>query len=306
MSPGRGEADGRSADDRSADDRTAVERRSEVARWTEVALAAGVLAGLALAASGILEPARPGPVGIPGDAVAVVDGRPITQVQYRRALDALSADRREPSLDNGLRRQVLERLIDDELLVQRGLELGLAARDPRVRADLGSAVVSQLTAQARAEEPDAATLERFYSENQSFFAQPPRIRVRQSWFADRAEAESARARWLAGLEIQSEPAPVPVPDALLPVPKLRDYLGATGTRFATTADIGAISPVLGAVGGYRLVQVRERRPAKIRDLADIRDLVRAEYLRRAGERRVRAFLDRRRARADISIAEDRL
>lgn len=275
-------------------------------RLVNVTLALGALLGLALAASGVLAPRTGTPRALPGGAIALVDGRPITDAQYHQALAAVSADRRERALDGDLRQHVLERLIDDELLVQRGLELGLAGRDPRVRADLGVAVIDQITAQAEAEQPDDAALRAFYADNQSFFARPPRVRVHQHWFTDRAAAEAGRADWLAARPVESSSVPAPVPDRLLPAPKLRDYVGATATRFALDAAPGAISEVLPAAGGFRVVRVLERVPAQVRELDDIRDLVRAEYMRRAGERAVREFLDRRRARVPIVVAEDRL
>lgn len=270
------------------------------------ALAVGALVGLALAGTGVLAPERARPGEMPEDAVAVVNGRAITGAKYHQALSALRADRREQALDEAVKRRVLERLIDDELLVQRGIELGLAERDPRVRADLGSAVIGQLTAGAQTTEPDGDQLAAFYAEHRGFFAQPARIRVAQLWFAERAAAEVARDELLAGRTPISELAPVPVPDRLLPAPKLRDYIGATATRFALGADAGAVSPVLPAVGGYRLLRVHEKRPARERPLAEVRELVRAEYLRRSGERALQRFLRERRERADIAVAEDRL
>lgn len=279
-----------------------------------LALAAGALIGLALAGFGVLETRPATSRAVPADAVALVGGRPIARAHYQSALSALATDRRDKRLDESIRRHALERLIDDELLVQRGIELGLAARDPRVRADLGTAVIDQLTAQARAKEPDEDTLRAFYRDNRSFFARPPRVRVQQLWFTDRHRAEQARQDWQAGRPVtvhtraDSKPAtaPTPVPDRLLPAPKLRDYIGATATRFALGAEIGAISDVLPAVGGYRVLRVRERRASQERALDDIRDLVRAEYMRRAGERRVQQFLRERRASTEIVIAEDLL
>ena len=97
-----------------------------------------------------------------------------------------------------------------------------------------------------------------------------------------------------------------LPGGLLPANKLEDYLGATATRFALEAPLGEISPVLAATGGYRLLRVVERKPPRARAFAEVREQVLNEYRRRAGERAVRGFLDERRARAHIVVAEDRL
>lgn len=94
-------------------------------------LAAGALLGLAAAGAALLAP-RAGPAALPDDVVAVVNGAPVRSADYRRAVAALAADRRDP-LGDADRRFVLERLVDEELLVQRALELGLARHDRRVR-----------------------------------------------------------------------------------------------------------------------------------------------------------------------------
>lgn len=284
-------------------------------RHVHALLLTGALAGMALAGLGVLEPRQQPTRAVPDHAVAVVEGQVITRADYQRALANLEAERRaENRLEESARRQVLERLIDEELLVQRGLELGLAARDPRVRADLSAAVVDMMTArgqgEATSEDPGDAELERFYRENQAYFARPARVRVEQHWFADKAQAEAARAHLLAGQELpddlRGDAAPVPIPDALISASRLSDYLGATALRFVLDAPVGQPSPIVPATGGYRVLRVLERQPAAARPFDEIREQVLIEYRRRAGERAVRRFLEERRERAQIAIAEDRL
>src|SRR5262245_15749646 len=67
------------------------------------------------------------------EGVASVNGTAIREEDYERALAAFASDRRSP-VEAGDRRHVLDRLIDEELLVQRGLDLGFSRSDRRVRA----------------------------------------------------------------------------------------------------------------------------------------------------------------------------
>src|SRR5262249_59790115 len=79
--------------------------------------------------------------------------------------------------DEALRRHVLDRLIDEELLVQRGLELGLARVDPRVRRELAAAVVTEAVTEGDHGEPTADDLRAFYDAARGFFAPRGRLHL---------------------------------------------------------------------------------------------------------------------------------
>jgi len=93
-------------------------------------LSAGACAGLALAVAGLVAP--PETPRLPEGAVAAVNGSLVRSADYERALEALAADRRD-ALGASEKRHVLDRLVDEELLVQRAFELGLARQDRRAR-----------------------------------------------------------------------------------------------------------------------------------------------------------------------------
>src|SRR5262249_37632841 len=117
-------------------------------------LALGSTLGLLLAAGSLLASGRTAGHALPADTVACINGAAIRAEEYRRALDAVAGDRRDEP-DEALRRHVLDRLIDEELLVQRGLELGLARVDPRVRRELAAAVVAEAVTEGGAGAPPA-------------------------------------------------------------------------------------------------------------------------------------------------------
>src|SRR5262249_43475430 len=85
-----------------------------------ILLALGLVGGVAMAASGLFATRDGG--GLPADAVARVNGAVIRLEDYRRIAGGLDADRRD-GLGPGDRQRVLDRMIDEELLIQRALEL---------------------------------------------------------------------------------------------------------------------------------------------------------------------------------------
>jgi parvulin-like peptidyl-prolyl isomerase len=280
-------------------------------------LVAGGLVGVALAAWGLLS-TDPTVGGLPGSAVARVNGTLIFTDAYQRLLAGLESDTRQAVSDD-MRRRVLDRMIDEELLVQRGLELGLAESDRRVRADITSAMIRSIVVEAEDRPPEEAELERFYSEESAFFTQPGRLRVRQVFFRVRrgeedeaavARAAEVRARLVAGAllaEIRTELGDSevsPVPDALLPPAKLREYIGPTALRAVMEMAVGEISEPVRSGTGYHVFVLVDREDERTPGYAEIRDLVRNEWVRRAGDRALRGYLDDLRDRADLVLADE--
>ena len=274
-------------------------------------LALGSTLGLLLAAGSLLASGRTGGRALPADTVARINGVPIRAEEYRRALDAVAGDRRDEP-DEALRRHVLDRLIDEELLVQRGLELGLARVDPRVRRELAAAVVTEAVTEDEHGEPTAGDLRAFYDAEHGFFARGGRLHVRQVFVAasapdaeDRARAAAARLR--AGDDPASvrqafgDPEPAPVPDAPLPVAKLTEYVGPTATRAALALAPGGVTEPVRSAAGFHVLLLVQRDAATVPPLADIEDEVREEWRRRNGERALRAQLNDLRSRASVEV-----
>lgn len=279
-------------------------------------LGLGVAAGVALAASGLLEDPQTG--ALPDGAVASVNGSLIWRDDYQRLLAGLESDLRGP-IDDRARRRVLDRMVDEELLVQRGLELGLPNVDRRVRADLTGALIASIARDAESREPDDGELEAFYAENADFFTQPGRLRVRQVFARVRTQSEAAdaleratraRERLDAGEDFESVRDELgdreisPVPDAPLPAAKLREYLGPTALRAALNLQEGERSEPVRSGTGYHVIELVERLPDRVPELENIREQVRAEWLRRQGDQALREYLDELRERADLTIAPE--
>jgi hypothetical protein len=245
-------------------------------------LLAGLVAGATLAAVGL----RPAPAApdLPAHAVARVNQQLIARDAWLRAVAAVAADRRTPLTDAD-RRRVLERLIDEELLVQHGVALGLVEQDRRLRSTLVSEVMLAAGNAARSAADDAA-LRRFYDEHRDFFAPAGRLRV-QAW---RLDAAGARA--------PLEPA---VPDVLLPPAKLQAYLGPTLTAAALALAPGTTHETQDATGGRVLLHVAEVQRSVPPAFEQVREAVRVEAQRRADEAAVRALLEELRRRSNVVV-----
>ncbi len=297
----------------------AVERRDEAraraARRPRFLLALGALAGLALAGVELVRPSSH-EVPLSGDTIAVVNGHPVARPDFESAVSALAADRRS-AIDATDRRRILDRLIEEQLLVERGIDLDLPRRDPRVRAEVVAAVIDTISSEASAREPSAAEVARFYAENGDLFAEPGRIRARQVLVrvapgeteeSARARAEAAAERLRAGEEHAAVVAALgdtpiaPLPDALLPPQKLREYLGPTVARAALELEPGRVGDPVRSSLGYHVLEALERERGRLAPLEEIESQVRAEWRRRKADQALREYLDDLRSRAQVTTA----
>lgn len=281
-------------------------------RWL---LGLGASIGLLLAVAGIIEPA-PGARGVPEGAAAVVNGTIIRESNYQRALSALAQDSRNP-LSEEDRVHIRNRLIEEELLVQRAAELGLDRTDPVVRNTLVSAMIETIVAGVGQTEPSDEQVAAFYDKNREFFARTDRYWVRQLRFpvarggadddAARTQAAEAARRLRAGetLAVLTDELGgagiLPLPDGYLPAAKLREYLGPTPALRATELQSGEVSDPVRGGSAYHVLQMVDRTRSPALPLEAVETQVRAEIRRRAGDDNLRSYLDELRADADVRL-----
>jgi hypothetical protein len=275
-------------------------------RRSVILLGIGAAAGLALASARLVW--RPADAAtLPAEAVAVVNGQPIARADFERAVDAVASDRRA-GLAAGDRARVLQRLVDEELLLQRAMDLELPRRDPRIRGQLVTTVIdTALSGDARGE-PSEGTLRAFYDGHRSYFARPGRVRLVHRAVPGTDAASRDRAVALAeALQAGRPPDPTPdvvtVPDALLPVAKLEQYLGPSVLQTVLALPVGGVTQPIASQGGYHVIRLAEREQEEIPPYDEVRALVRTEFVRRRGEEALRAYLDELRAGATIVTVE---
>ena len=144
-------------------------------------LLAGALAGIGLAAASIVRSGR-SERALPPDGVAIVNGEVITQEAFAEFVGAVANERKSVELDAATRKRLLDRMIDEELLLQRGIELGLPRYERNARRAIVAAVVSAVTAEAEGSEPSQDELRAFYRDAGERFSRPGRMkRSSASW-----------------------------------------------------------------------------------------------------------------------------
>jgi len=243
-------------------------------------LAGGMLVGAALAVFYIVR--VPDTAEPTTDAVAWVNDRPISRASYERALEAVAGDRKGGTLREDDRERVLQRLIDQELLIDRAIELGLHERDPQIRNQLATTMIDFLVRRAEDEATaaDEAELRAFYEEQRFRFERSPQYRV------------------------AVEGGAVPLPGGLVLAKEIEQRLGPSAARMVTELEVGE-SVDIGEGGGRYTVRLLERRNGEVVPFDEARNAVEAAYLRDRSETAVREFLEVARQRTDIRVEAER-
>src|SRR5262245_21467689 len=110
---------------------------SRTKQCVRIVLGVGAAIGLLLAVAGALAPTAS---DFSGNVVARINGKAITLQDVDFALERLTGDRHVAATPEE-RREALQWLIDQELLIQRGVELGLLDSDLTVRKAIAGAMI---------------------------------------------------------------------------------------------------------------------------------------------------------------------
>jgi hypothetical protein len=242
----------------------------------------------------------------PSTVLATVGGETVTAGDVDAALAGMPNADRLGYVTSEAVRELVEMLADRRLMARAARAEGLDA-DPVMRemlaAPVPGATPDQLLAEVwlenqigRLPPPGAAEVERYYREHPEEFAEPARVRVTRVTAASEAEAGRLReelARGASAAELGARATELWLQD----VPKAPD-----ATRVALALAPGAVSPALPAAGGFVVMRVEERIPARDRGLEEVRAGILATLEDRRRQDALAAV--RERLRRDVSVQVD--
>ena len=268
--------------------------------------------GLLLALAGAVVPTRSTATALPSDVVARVNGANVSADVLAYALARLDGATAEPER----RAKALTFLIDEDLLVQRAVEMGLVASDRTVRKAIVMAMIDATVADVLAQDPSPEDIRAYYESHRPVFSQAPRLHVRHMRFAlggapalaftQAAEARAAVLQGDAFAEVRARygASGGEVPDGLVPIHTLRSYLGPALTDLLADVPADTTPDVIETSTGYHVVQVVRAQPGHTPAFEDIRGVVEREYVRRARDTALDNLLAALRTEADIALASD--
>lgn len=241
--------------------------------------------------------------------IASVNGESVSKVEYLRALTAMQAGL-DRSLSETDKRAALQVLIDEEVILQHALNIGLARSDPMARKNLVQALMRS-TALLTDYETDTQKLETFFKENKHLFVAPRMVRVKVLTTDKVKTADTFRQAMINGETFDAAGRHLglnekDLPDDI-PLGKAADYLGGTARdRLATLKEGEIIGPIKSGSESdrqYMFIWLMKATRLDV-EFNEVAEIVKAEWQRRQEEKAFETYLSNLRQTADIRLHND--
>ena len=242
---------------------------------------------------------------------AKIEDQLIPFERYEMQLEGLANDKRSP-LTKQDKEYVLERMIEEELLIKRAIDLGMLENNPMARGTIVQQMIKNIISEGSRIEPEEKELIEFFEENIGFFTKANRLRVRQIYFSqddfgDRVlrEAKNAFTRLLKGetfdqVVLSGSNSALKVPDTLMNLSKVREYIGPSLMREAQLLKPGQFSEPKKVSDGYKIIYLVDREDAAKPEYFNIRSSVLSEFSKRRDDQSLRTYLDNLKKWYDVS------
>ena len=259
----------------------------------------GILLGLLFILLGTFNSQRE--ENLTDDIVALVDNHPILRSDLDLALEALSMNKENPLTDEQIR-LVRERLIDEQLLLQRGIDLNLHQTSNPIRKLIVNSMIDSILSENNDFLLEDSDLESFYNDNISFFLPAKQLRLKRIFIQFRSQEEdeekldSIRSRLIDGEDFEvvsnkeGDKYLPEIPDTFLPERKLKDYMDPVLVKNAFNLKDGQITSEIETKEGYNFLYLVESEKGEPLPFIDMKSKVKGEYIRRKDEEALLNYL----------------
>ena len=162
-------------------------------------------------------------------AIARVGEKEISRQRFEEIINVLD-DQSNLELTLEKKNLIRERLIDEELLIQRAIELDLVRNDSLVKGNLIQTMFQYIVNSNELVEPSETELREYFNKEKDYFSSGKRYKLKNYTFRNLSDAETARNLLnQSNLEnflklVETENA-IDLPNVFLTPQKIRDYLG---------------------------------------------------------------------------------
>jgi len=235
------------------------------------------------------------------DWAARIGGAEISKEKYLLQLEGLNSDKRVP-LNKEDKAFVLERMIEEELLIQRAKDLGMFSTNTMIRGTVVQQMINMIISESSFDIVSNSELELFYEKNKGFFTNADRLRLKQIYFSEEKgsalkKAENLYLELIKGKSIdeidgEGDKSALEVPDVLMTLAKVREYIGPSLMQVAKMLQPGEFTTPKKVIGGYKIIVLLERKDASPPKFEFIRERVKSEYKKRKDDQALRDYLNK--------------
>jgi parvulin-like peptidyl-prolyl isomerase len=273
--------------------------------------AIGAVVGLVIAGVGLFQARGTATNTVPPENIALVNQRPILRTDFVTQLETETGETFDKTT-RAERLKVLDEMIREELLVQRGLELDFAETDQATRNALATAMDQQVLAEVTTSQPTDQQLHEYFDKHPEKYASDGILTVRHvvvpAGAASAKKASEVVSALKAGASVEevisrfglSEPRN----DADEFYFAARIHLGDTLFAQAAKLKAGEVTEPLSQADGVHIVKVLENKLPVPLTFERARLQVLTDYKNAQQERIMAATMKFLRERSKILIAKD--
>ena len=242
---------------------------------------------------------------------AKIEDTSIPMEKYLVQLEGLAKDKRSPITQSD-KEYVLERMIEEELLIKRALDLGMLDNNPMARGTIVQQMIKTIISENQRYEVTEEELKGFFEQNTGFFTKSSRLRIRQIYFSEEdfkeltfEESYKAYDLLLEGKSFDEvskfgSTSALKIPNSLMTLTKVREYVGPSIMNIASSLAPGSFTQPIKVSGGYKIIYLLEKELADKPTFNRIKDSVLAEFLKRRDDNSLREYLDNLKKWYDVS------
>ena len=246
---------------------------------------------------------------LPDNIIATVNDKIIPSDKYQTVINLIQNDKRD-ELTKADREMALDRIIEEELLVQYAYKNGFLEADDLLRKSIVRSVVDSIVEQALSVVPAEQDLLKFYEVNRQTFAIDEKYRVVILSSQNRSDIDEGKVIWQSNYDLTllkqtfKRIDRLDIPTGFISKIRLGTLIGPLLRDKVLSLEVGETSETLKTIYGYSIVTLVDKKDRVIPEFKEISEIVLQEYKRQQREEILEELLKDLKRQSDIKINED--
>ena len=245
---------------------------------------------------------------LPDNIIATVNDKIIPSDKYQTVINLIQNDKRD-ELTKADREMALDRIIEEELLVQYAYKNGFLEADDLLRKSIVRSVVDSIVEQALSVVPAEQDLLKFYEVNRQTFAIDEKYRVVILSSQNRSDIDEGKVIWQSNYDLTllrqtfKRIDRLDIPTGFISKIRLGTLIGPLLRDKVLSLQVGETSDTLKTIYGYSIVTLVDKKDRVIPEFKEISEIVLQEYKRQQREEILEELLKDLKRQSDIKINE---
>ena len=243
---------------------------------------------------------------LPDNVAAVVNDKIIPSERYQTVIQLIKNDKRDDLTDID-RKMALERIIEEELLVQYAYQNGFLEADDLLRKSIVRSVVDSIAEQSISVIPNEKILRDFYQDNLPLFTVDEQFRIVILSSQNGSDINAGKVIWQDSYDIPllmneiGSIKKLEISSDFISKYRLGTLIGPLLRDVVLSLKLGETSEPLETIYGYSIVTLIDKKGRVIPDFKEINEIVLQEYKRRQRETILNDLLSDLKRQSDINI-----